>query len=124
MEYVKIILYYLIVGIPRILCILGALFLCLFSFSGTEEHVNFWKTLLTVTIPIVVPFILILVLSWKWPWIGGICFSLLGIASLIWLDKPPAFVYISLFTMGVLFFLSWFLRKDIRATFDHLDEER
>ena len=81
---------------PRILLILSAALLAIFN----------WKLLLIG--------ILVLVLAWKWPWIGGLISITLGIAYIIngWGDLDHL-IYVSLLVIGVLFLLSWFLRKEI-----------
>jgi len=97
---VKVIITFLLLllhWIPRVLCILFAGLVLLLG--------NF-------ILPLIV--IVILILSWRWSWIGGIIFLLAGIAYMI--DKVhhwDAIIYIPLFLIGVLYLLSWFLRKEI-----------
>jgi hypothetical protein len=81
---------------PRILLILAAALLAIFS----------WKLLLIG--------ISILALSWKWPWIGGlICIASATAYIIDYWGKLDHFIYISLILIGALFLLGWFLRKEI-----------
>jgi hypothetical protein len=83
--------------IPRVLCIL---------FAGL--------VLLLGNLILSSIIIAILILSWKWSWIGGVIFLLAGIVYII--DKVhywDAIIYIPLFLIGVLYLLSWSLRKKI-----------
>jgi len=91
----------LLLWAPRVLLILSSALLAIFS----------WKLLLIG--------ISVLALSWKWPWIGGLVSFTLGIAYIIgqW-GELDHFIYISLFLIGVLFLLSWFLRKNITKAQD------
>lgn len=102
---------------PRIVCILFAMFLSMFSFDVFEESAGFWKTIgafLVHNIPAIV-ILVILLLSWKRPWIGGLGFLAAGIAYLFIFsgDNQYPVIYIPLFIIAILFFLDWFLRKKI-----------
>jgi hypothetical protein len=121
METLQTIKYFLLLilhWIPRILCILIAIFFSLFSFDVFGQNTGFWKTLIAFLIHNIPTIVLIgvLILSWKWSWIGGISYIALGIIYLIWLSdrsKSP-FIEFSLFAIGILFLLDWLLRKNIK----------
>lgn len=103
---------------PRILGIIIALFITLFAFDVFGTGAGFWKTFLALLGHLVPTFLLIIILivSWKRPWVGGICFMLLGIAYLVWKGFAYPVIYIALFLVGILFFLSWIFRKQISGT--------
>ena len=125
METLQAIKYFLLLilnWIPRILCILIAIFLSLFSFDVFGQNTGFWKTLIAFFIHNIptITLIAILILSWKLAWIGGISFIALGIVYLIWFsDRSDShFIDITLFAVGILFLLDWFLRKEIKKAQD------
>jgi hypothetical protein len=108
---------------PRILGILFAIFISLFTFDVFGQGTGFWKTLLALLIHLIPTFLLIiiLILSWKRPWISGIFFILLGIAYIIWSSQSgrgSQIIYIPLFLVGILFLTSWFFRKEIKKAQD------
>ena len=105
--------------IPRILCILFAIFISIFAFDVFNQGTGFWKTLIALLIHLIPTFliVIILILSWKLPWIGGFSFILLGIGYIIWSSKTgrgSQIINIPLFLVGILFLASWFLRKEIK----------
>ena len=107
--------------IPRILCILFAVFVTLFSFDVFDEHTGFWKTLAAFLIHNIPTIFLIgiLIPSWKWPWIGGVFYIALGFIYLFGLSGIKyLLIYLPLFVMGTLFLLDWFLRKNINQDRD------
>ena len=58
---------------PRVLCILFALFLCMFSLDVFEEGLGFWGTSLALMVHLIPVYIVIiaLVIAWRWEWIGA-----------------------------------------------------
>lgn len=105
--------------IPRILCILLAIFTGLFSLDAFGPGITFWKGLIGFIIHLIPTFLIIgiLMLSWKWDWIGGISFIVLGVAYMTLMtsvDKALPLIYIPIFITGLLFLISWFLRKYIK----------
>jgi len=107
---------------PRILCMLFAAFLSLFALDVFGEGYSFWKTMLALLIHLVPVFflILILVLSWRWAWVGGIVFPSLGVLYIVmaW-HRFPWSVYAiiagPLFVLGILFWINWIYRAELRA---------
>ena len=107
---------------PRILCILFALFLSLFSLDVFGEGYGFWETILALLIHLVPVYLVIITLlvAWKWEWIGGVLF--LGLAAfyifMTWgRFEWSVYVVISgpLSLLGVLFLLNWKYRAQLRA---------
>lgn len=105
---------------PRIICMIFAAFISIFSFDVFEMNAGFWQKVLGFLMHNIPTFFLILVLifSWRWPMVGGIVYILLGLAYIVlawgkfhW----SAYVMISgpLFLLGGLFFLSWYQKKNI-----------
>ena len=107
---------------PRILCILFAIFLSLFSLDVFGEGLGFWKTILALLIhliPIYIVFIT-LVIAWRWEWVGALLFNALAVFYVIWAWGQfswIASVTISgpLFLIGVLFLLNWIYRAQLRT---------
>jgi len=107
---------------PRILCLLFAAFISLFAADVFNEGRGFWRTILALLIHLIPTWIVlaVLFLAWRREWVGGLLFGALGAAYLIqawgrfhW----SAYLCISgpLFLVGVLFFLNWIYRKELRA---------
>ena len=105
---------------PRVLGILFALFLSLFSLDVFDMELELWETLLAWLIHSIPSIVLLiaLVLAWKWEWIGALIFfgwSILyliafrdqGLGAYLLISGLPAFV-------GLLFLLGWIWRKQIR----------
>ncbi len=90
-------LLFLLVWMPRILC------LCLTGFV----------LLLGDLIPAFIVFA-ILVLSWKWPWIGGILLLLGGLVYLIANKHFDFAIFFPILLTGTMFILSWHYRKEIK----------
>jgi len=63
--------------------------------------------------------LVILAVSWRWEWVGGVLFIALGILYIVLTPGSmhwPAYLFISgpLFLVGVLFWLGWIYRAEIR----------
>lgn len=112
----------LLFWIPRVLTILFAGFLSIFAMDVFSEGHTFWETILAFSIHLLPTWIVLLVLaiSWRWEWVGGIMFSAFGLLYVVttW-GKFPLAAYFAiagpLFLIGLLFFLSWAFREEIRA---------
>jgi hypothetical protein len=107
---------------PRILCILFAAFLSIFSFDVFGEDYGFWETVLALLIHLIPVYIVViaLVIAWRWEWVGAALFITLALVYLImswgrfhW----SAYVAISgpLFLLGILFLLNWIYRDQLRT---------
>jgi hypothetical protein len=68
--------------LPRIICILAILFISVFAFDVFEPGLTFWQQMGALFMHLIPSFILLalLVVSWKWELIGGIIFTLIGLA--------------------------------------------
>ena len=102
----------------RILSILFALFISIFAMDVFSEGFGFWKTMLALFIHLLPALlvIIILLLSWRWEWIGGVIYSILGIAYIVYgwgKFDWTAFIFISgpLFLLGILFLIAWYQKK-------------
>jgi hypothetical protein len=99
---------------PRILGILFALFISLFSLDVFSEGYGFWGAILALLIHLVPTYLVIiaLIIAWRWEWIGAILFLGLGGFYLIWTWGEfdwVTYLLISgpLFLAGVLFLVNW-----------------
>jgi len=68
---------------PRVLCILFAIFLSLFSLDVFSEGYGFWETILALLIHLVPVYIVViaLVIAWRWEWVGASLFITLDSCS-------------------------------------------
>jgi hypothetical protein len=108
--------------IPRILCILFALFLSLFSLDVFDEGLGFWETILALLIHLVPTYIVIavLLLAWRWEWIGAVLFTALAVFYVVWAWGRfhwSAYAVISgpLVLISILFLLNWIYRAQLRT---------
>jgi len=114
----------LLFWMPRILCILLAVFVSLFAFDVFGEGNSFWKTILALLIHLIPTGIILAVLavSWRWEWVGAIIFIALGVLYIVmfWGRVKVHHAYLliiagPLFLVGLLFLINWLYRKQIRA---------
>ena len=99
--------------LPRILCILFAMFLSLFALDVFSEGYGFWETILALLIHQVPVYIVViaLVIAWRWEWVGAILFIALAFFYLIsskgegWVISGP------LILLGVLFLFNWIYKS-------------
>jgi hypothetical protein len=106
---------------PRVLCILMAAFLGLFSFDVFEGGGSFGEQILGFlihNIPVYVV-VIVLIVAWKREWVGGIAF--LGLAALYMVltrlnQHWSAYAVISggLVVISILFFLNWKYKNQLR----------
>jgi hypothetical protein len=107
---------------PRILCILFAIFLCLFSLDVFGEGLGFWETILALlihNIPVYIV-VIILVIAWRWEWVGAILFNALAVFYVVWAwGRFPWSTYLvissPLVLLGVLFLFNWIYRAQLRT---------
>ncbi|HPM88764.1 MAG TPA: hypothetical protein PKX27_12310 [Bacteroidales bacterium] len=114
--------------IPRILCILAILFICMFALDSFAPGQTIWQQLGAFFIHLIPSFILLilLVVSWKWEYIGGIVFVVIGLGfgpiifihnyninHSIWMNLTSILlVTFPLIVVGILFIVShWQKRK-------------
>jgi TRAP-type C4-dicarboxylate transport system permease small subunit len=100
--------------VARILTILFAGFLGIFSLDVFQENYRFWMTALDLLIHLIPSFIILLVLwiSWKREWIAAIIYFLMAILYLIYSwGRFPAITYIvvsgPLFVVSILNLYCW-----------------
>lgn len=118
MQTLKHILLLSIWWIPRLFCILFALFLSVFSLDVFGQGTGIWKTALALlihNIPSIV-IVFVLVFSWRRSWLGAIAFTLIGIAFYFLMPGKSTSLLIILPIIGIaiLFFLNWMFRADIK----------
>jgi hypothetical protein len=105
---------------PRVICILFAFFMSLFSFDVFSEGYGFWETiiaLLTKLLPVII-LIILLVISWRWEWVGAISFNFIGFVYVVYnWGKIPFVTHLGItgpmFVVGILFFLNWIYKDEI-----------
>ena len=108
---------------PRVLTLLFAGFLTLFSLDVFGEGYGFWGTVVAFlmhSIPTGIVLV-VLTLSWRWEWIGAVLFVALGLIYAYFAvgrGHPEWTDVISgpLFLVGGLFLPNWLYRKQIRAS--------
>jgi len=108
---------------PRVICILFALFLVIFSFDVFEGSHGFWDLALALLIhnlPTIGLFIT-LYFAWRREWIGTIVFTALGILYIVWgWGRFALSVYFfiagPLFLLGILFLVNWIYRAELRPS--------
>jgi len=107
---------------PRILCILFAVFLSLFALDVFGEGYGFWETILALLIHLVPTYVVVIALAiaWRWEWVGSILFIGLGVFYIVWTWGRFTWVtYLAisgpLFLVGVLFTFNWIYRSQLRT---------
>ncbi len=112
----------LLIWTPRILCILFALFISLFSLDVLNESRSFGETVLALVIHLIPVFVIIivLVLSWRWAWVGGLLYVIFGAAYIItawgkFVLSAYLFIAGPLFLIGVLFWINWYYRSELKV---------
>ncbi|MGE5448023.1 MAG: hypothetical protein ACM3PR_06645 [Bacteroidales bacterium] len=68
--------------LPRVICILGILFISKYAIDSIESYLTIWQQILTLMLHLVPCIILaaLLVIAWKWELAGGILFTVIGLA--------------------------------------------
>ncbi|HLN73524.1 MAG TPA: hypothetical protein VK205_09535 [Prolixibacteraceae bacterium] len=68
--------------LPRVICILGILFISKYAIDSIESYLTLWQQILTLMLHLVPCVILaaLLVIAWKWELAGGILFTVIGLA--------------------------------------------
>ena len=107
--------------VPRLFTVLFAGFLSIFAMDVFSEGYTFWKTILAFVIHLLPTWtvLVVLAISWRWEWVGGIIFPAFGLLYVVtfWGRFPLSVYFViasPLFLIGILFFLSWRFRKEIR----------
>ncbi len=86
---------------PRIICILVILLISLFAFDSFVPSLSFWQQIGAFHIHLIPSFVLLafLIIAWKWELIGGIIFTIIGIAF-------SPFIFLHNFRMNHSFWMS------------------
>ena len=108
---------------PRILCILFAVFVSLFALDVFAEDYDFWETIVALLMHLVPTgtILVALAIAWRWEWIGAILFAALGVWYVVmaW-GRFEWIVYVliagPLFLIGALFLVNWFFRASLRSS--------
>jgi hypothetical protein len=108
---------------PRVLGILVCFFLSLFSldaFGGGKTLLEAIPGFAIHVAPVLILLVVVAV-SWSREWVGGLVFT--GLAGVYAYDarSHPSWVFVisgPLLIVGVLFFWSWFHRRDVRGHAD------
>jgi hypothetical protein len=113
----------LVFWMPRILCVLFAVFVSLFALDVFGEGYDFWETIVALVMHLIPTGIILisLAIAWRWEWIGAILFLALGVGYVImaW-GKFEWTTYLliagPLFLVGVLFLVNWFCRVELQSS--------
>jgi len=113
--------------LPRIICIIGILFISMFSIDTLNSELTIWQQILSLSMHLIPSFVLIflLLLSWKRELIGGIIFMIIGLGfspiifihnfkmnESIWLSLGIiSVITIPFAIVGMLFIVSHYRRK-------------
>jgi cell division protein FtsW (lipid II flippase) len=113
--------------LPRIICIMGILFISMFSIDALNSELTIWQQILSLSMHLIPSFVLILLLllSWKRELIGGIIFMIIGLGfspiifihnfkmnQSIWMSLGViSVITIPFAIVGVLFILSHYRKK-------------
>jgi hypothetical protein len=108
---------------PRILCVLFAVFISLFALDVFGAGYGFWETIVALLMHLVPTGIILIALAiaWRWEWIGAILFVALGVWYVImaWGEfEWPTYLLIAgpLFLVGALFLVNWLYRAELRSS--------
>lgn len=122
--------------IPRILCVLAILFISMFALDAFAPGLTLMQQIGGFLIHLIPSFILLalLLVAWKWEYTGGIIFTIigLGMSPLIFRHNYHMnhsigmslgiilMITFPLVVVGVLFILSYFLKKKNSPSNDDL----
>jgi|WetSurMetagenome_2_1015567.scaffolds.fasta_scaffold31927_3 hypothetical protein len=126
MRDIKQILLLSLWWVPRISGIIFALFLAVFSLDVFGQGTPVWKTALALlihNIPTIV-ILTVIVFSWKRSWLGAVSFLILCIVSFFLMPakSKSLLIVLPLIGVGVLFFLNWLLRAEIKRAKKSIQE--
>jgi len=104
---------------PRVLAIIYILFISIFALDEFGQGVEFWKATLGFAMHLIPSLLLVLflIISWRWAKIGAVLFLVASIAVTIVFQTYRnitsfVFISISLFVIGILFFLDDLLQEN------------
>jgi len=109
--------------LPRILCLMFAVFISAFALDVFEGNTGFWRTTLALLMHLIptAVILIVLVVSWRREWVGAILFiGLSGLFILRFWGNGPWWIYLimtgPLFLVGILFLLNWRYRAQLRTS--------
>lgn len=126
--------------LPRIICILGILFISKYAIDSVESYLTLWQQILIFLVHFIPSVLLValLIIAWKWELAGGILFTVIGLAL-----TPVIFQHnynlnesiatslgtVTMFTIplvmiGSLFIASYWKRRSYRIKLKALKEIR
>ena len=94
---------------PRVLCILLAMFLSVFALDVFSEGYSFGETILALLIHLVPTFLVVigLVIAWRREMVGAILFIILAVGYLVMSKGESLIILVPLVLVGGLFLLNW-----------------
>jgi len=103
----------MVTWIPRILCILFAVFISLFALDVFSEGYGFFETILALFMHLIPTWLVIiaLVISWRREEVGGSLFILFSLLFLVMSRGEGWIISVPLFVVGGLFLSSWYYSK-------------
>jgi hypothetical protein len=108
---------------PRILCVLFAVFISLFALDVFGEGYDFWETIVALLMHLIPTGIILiaLVIAWRWEWVGAILFVVLGVwyTIMAWGEfgwTTYLVIVGPLFLVGALFLVNWLYRAELRSS--------
>ena len=108
----------IILWTARTLSIVFACFISIFALDVFDEENEFWNTIPALMLHLIPTFIIILIIifSWNRPLIGGLFYTFLGIAYIVYswgkFDWTVYFIIAGpLFFLGILYFIFWYQKK-------------
>ena len=118
--------------LPRIICILGILFISMFALDAFNPEKTIWQQIGGFLIHLIPSYVLIifLIIAWKREYIGGILFTLIGLGfspfifmhnykmnQSVWLSLLIILmITIPFVIVGILFMVSHNMKKKDRLT--------
>ena len=107
---------------PRILCLLFALFISLFALDVFGAGYGFWETIVALLMHLIPTGIILIALAiaWRWEWIGAILFVAVGAWYVITACGKFAWTTYLLivgpaFLIGALFLVNWLRHEKLRS---------
>lgn len=102
--------------IPRVLCILFAIFLSLFALDVFNEGYGFGETILALIMHLIPTFIIVvtLIIAWHWEWVGAIVFNALALFLLISSRGESWVISLPLLIVGIFFLFNWIYKIKLK----------
>jgi hypothetical protein len=103
--------------IPRVLCILFAMFLSMFALDVFSEGYGFGETILALLIHLIPTYVVViaLIIAWRWEGVGAILFIASALFYLVMSRGESWVISGPLFLVGVLFVFNWLYRAQLKT---------